>query len=84
MTTVFYPQPQSAFDFSASGKKWQSLCILCDWFCCFEAFLFLFFKSLYIKVGNSPTHVSARPPGSKKIFLVLSFSFVLGKNKKSE
>lgn len=45
---------------------------------------FFFFKSHYIKVGNSPTRVSASSPGSKKIFLVLSFSFVLGKNKKSK
>lgn len=48
------------------------------------AFFFFFKKSHYIKVGNSPTRVSASSPGSKKIFLVLSFSFVLGKNKKSK
>lgn len=46
--------------------------------------LLVCFKSHYIKVGNSSTRVSARPPRSKKIFLVLSFSFVLGKNKKSK
>lgn len=74
------------------AKSLYLLCALCcfiAYWCLVSFFVDLFcllvcFKSHYIKVGNSFTRISARPPRSKMIFVVLRFSFVLGKNKKSE